>query len=134
MKKLIVFLILITIPCIFCQEKPLNIQGAWKLVYQKMTTPYNTNINTLQNLEIKIYSKSFFSFGCQETEGASAGGGKYTLDGNKYVESIIYFPDPSYINKIITFTMEMKNDTLYQYGIVDSTSNLRVLNKFVRLD
>lgn len=134
MKKLIVVLTLMAIPCIFCQEKALNIQGAWKLVYQKMTTPYNTNINPLENIEIKIFSKSYFSFGCQGTEGASAGGGKYTLEGNKYVESIIYFPDPTYINREITFTIEMKNDTLYQYGIIDSTSNLHVLDKFVRLD
>jgi hypothetical protein len=122
------------VPCVFCQERSSNIQGAWQLVYQKLTTPDTSIINTFDNPQIKIFSKSYFSFGYQESTGPFAGGGKYTLDGKKYVESIIYFPNLSYINKKLTFTVEIKNDTLYQSGIVDSTANMSVHEKYVRLD
>jgi hypothetical protein len=134
MKKLIGILCLMTILFVFCQKPSSNIQGAWKLVYQKITTPDTCIVNTFKRPQIKIFSKSYFAFGYQDSTGAVAGGGKYTHDGKKHVESILYFPDPNYINKRITFILEIKNDTLCQSGILDSTTNMHISEKYIRID
>jgi hypothetical protein len=134
MKKLFGLLALITILFLSCKNESLNIQGAWEMVYQNFSSPDTTIVNSFHRPQIKLFSKSYFSFGSQENEGCQAGGGKYTLEGNKYVESIIYFTESSYVDRKLTFSMEFKNDTLYQYGVIDSVSKTTVLDKFVRAD
>jgi hypothetical protein len=134
MKNLFRLLGLITILFVSCKKESVNIQGAWEMVYQKFTSPDTSIINNFHRPQIKIFSKSYFSFGSQENDGCQAGGGRYTLEGNKYIESIIYFTESSYVDRKLTFTLEFKNDTLYQYGVIDSVSKITVLDKFVRAD
>jgi hypothetical protein len=134
MKKLLGSFCLILFLFLFCQKQSYNIQGAWKLVYQKITTPDTCIVYTFNKPQIKLFTKSYFSFGYQDSTEAISGGGKYTLDGKKSVESILYFVDPSYINKKITYTVEIKGDTLYQSGMVDSARNMFFSEKYIRLE
>lgn len=47
----------------------------------------------------------------------SAGSGTYKLEGNKYTETVEFFPDPSYIGLSIDFTMRVEGNRLYQSGM-----------------
>jgi hypothetical protein len=137
MKKPITIYFLAVFLFSFCNKPSPPIQGVWKSVYQKFSNPDTTVIYTLKdfsNPQIKIIAKSYFAFGYQDSSGATYGGGKFTLNGNQYVETPLYFVNPDFINKPINWTVEIKNDTLYQSGFLDSAKTEHLLEKFIRLE
>jgi hypothetical protein len=64
-------------------------------------------------------------------------GGSYTLEGNRYEETVIYFPDTTQIGKKVIIFTEFKNDTLIRTypvndnGQIDKSNHL--VEKLVRL-
>src|SRR6202000_2941895 len=46
-----------------------------------------------------------------------AGGGSYTLEGNKYTEHLDYYVDRNWEGKTFDFTVSISNDTLIQRGL-----------------
>ncbi|OGU79610.1 MAG: hypothetical protein A2W11_05430 [Ignavibacteria bacterium RBG_16_35_7] len=65
-------------------------------------------------------------------------GGSYTLEGTRYEETLIYFPDSTQIGKKVVILTEFKNDTLIrtypvkENGQIDKSNYLK--EKLVRLD
>ncbi|GAA4108799.1 hypothetical protein GCM10022393_05130 [Aquimarina addita] len=103
-----------------------KIIGTWKLISAKKIINTDTTItkytNTIEG--IKIINTSHFSFfqhdlkkGKDSVPKFSSGGGKYVLNGNKYVEFLEYCSARAWENNKFEFTIAIKNDTLTQTGI-----------------
>ena len=103
-------------------EKKNPIEGTWELVSSKWSSPDTTSTypDTDYYRMIKMINKTHFIFVNQDTSVENSyyyGGGKYTLDGDKYTEHLEFFKEPEWIGKSITFTMKVEGDTLIQSGI-----------------
>lgn len=67
----------------------------------------------------------------------SYGWGTYTLEGNKYIETIKLFPYKSNIGNNVRILLEIKNDTLIQRYPVNEKWNLQEkyrTEKYVRIE
>lgn len=115
---LFVFLLSSTVSA---QEKKNPIEGTWELVSAKWSNPDTTGLwpVTDHDQQIKMISRTHFVWINQDTSRKDVygfGGGKYTLDGDKYTEHIEMFNSPEWIGKSVTFTMKVEGDTLIQSG------------------
>jgi len=128
------------------KEQGLPIQGTWQLLQGTLTekgkAPVVTEYTKDQKF-IKIINGDHFSFmdhdlnkGKQPKPIFSSGGGKYTLNGDKYTEYLEYCNEREWENNKFDFTVTIKNDTLIQQGIekIDSLKIDRVnVEKYIRL-
>lgn len=134
-----------------CQEPaaptdpPMPIQGTWKLlsgtlVEKGVTT---TTLYTGKLSFIKVINQDHFAFlshdtakGKDSSAAFSAGGGRYSLVGDRYTEHLEYCNDRQWEGNDFTFTMQLKGDTLIQSGVekIDSAGINRVnTEKYIRL-
>jgi hypothetical protein len=104
----------------------LPIEGTWRLVSGRVTTNKDTTFTdyTKGQEMIKILNKTHFAFLRHDLSGGkqpdavyAAGGGTYTLSGNKYSEHLAFFNDRNWENHDFHFTVEIKGDTLFQSGV-----------------
>ena len=128
------------------KEQGLPIQGTWQLLQGTLTekgkAPVVTDYIKDQKF-IKIINADHFSFmdhdltkGKQPKPIFSSGGGKYTLNGDKYTEYLEYCNEREWENNKFDFTITIKNDTLTQQGVekIDSLGVNRVnIEKYIRL-
>ena len=115
MKKLIfiasVFLILGTTSVL--SQNSNELQGAWEIIYAEYVYPDTTIENTqFANPSVKILTKEHFAFGFQANSGESitAGGGKYSYNGETYTEHIKYHIASSVVGKSIEFKSKLEGD------------------------
>ena len=102
-----------------------SLEGTWKLV--SATTIKNTDTTVTDFAAgqemIKVINKSHFAFLRHDTNQGkdtaifSAGGGTYTLDGDKYTELLQYCNDRGWEGHTFSFTVTLKEDTLLQTGV-----------------
>lgn len=99
---------LLLLPLFFCfgWSNAQSLEGAWKLTHQ--------NGEEMKEVEyIKIYQDDYFAFGAKriaDNHFISAGGGEYTIDGKKYIETLdFYTPDTSQVGTSNSFTLEWVN-------------------------
>jgi hypothetical protein len=75
-----------------------------------------------------MFSKDYFTFvghlALDTMTQENYGGGTYTLDGEKYVEDVIYHSGKSYIGTKVRILMEIRHDTLIQRWPVDENWKL----------
>ena len=133
--------------CLFCcfmiaiiigsctPKKSSKIEGAWQFVSAKSIAG-----DTLQfqipgeytGSGFKIWSKDHFAFvGLWKKDTAtinSYGGGTYTMNENRYNETINYHTDNTTVGKTIKMIIEIKNDTLYQTWPVDDNGKIDSAN------
>ena len=121
-------------------QKELNIIGSWKLMYADVLENDSLQIKDMRNTEfIKIINDSHFAFfNMNETNSDAfmAGGGSYTLLGNKYTEKLDFFKNRDYRGEIFHFTVEMKGDTLIQHGLEEiKEANIKryIVEKYLRV-
>ena len=127
------------------QQKSSPLEGAWQLVYGKAisgdTLQYEFPGNVTAS-QIKMWSKNHFVFSgrfqMDTTAQDNYGGGTYTLEGNRYEEKLLYFPNQNSMGNTVKLWIEFKGDSLIQTWPVDDNgqideSNYRV-EKYVRLD
>jgi len=65
-----------------------------------------------------------------------AGGGSYTLVGNKYTEHLDFYNDKNWEGKAFDFTVSLKNDTLTQTGlekVEKENINRTIIEKYVKV-
>lgn len=121
-----------------------SIQGTWKLVSgtliengEEIVTDYTKNVSF-----IKIINADHFAFlqhdlkkGVDSAAVFVAGGGRYSLDSDKYTEHLEYCSSREWEGNDFSFTIKIKGDTLIQTGI-EKIENLRVnrmnIEKYVR--
>lgn len=128
------------------EQAAIPIEGTWQLltgtVIQQtdtVITDYTKNISF-----IKIINKTHFAFLQHDlTKGKDsaavfvAGGGSYSLTGNRYTEHLEYCSAREWENNDFTFTVTINNDTLIQQGIekIDSLGINRInTEKYIRLN
>lgn len=150
MKNTLFLLLLISILSACCQvsnsvtkpeDKELNkLIGSWKLVYNEIRVNDSVEVKDLSNSNfIKIINNSHFAFFNQvegEAEGFYGGGGSYTLDGDKYIEHLDYIGQINLRNHVFPFTIEIKGDSLIQYGLEEvKEANIKrfIIEKYLRV-
>lgn len=104
-----------------------SLQGTWKLLTGTVIEKGDTTITdyTKGRSFIKIINESHFSFLMHDLNKGkdslsaefSAGGGKYTLNGNSYTERLEYCNAREWEDHDFTFTVTINGDTLIQSGI-----------------
>ena len=124
MKFLSLFLVFIFLlsSTVNAQEKKNPIEGTWEMISGKLSSPDTTYLFpvTEYDRQIMMNSRTHTLWIRQDTSRQDAvwfGGGKYTLEGDKYTELIETFFNPKCIGKWYTATMKVKGDTLIQSGI-----------------
>jgi hypothetical protein len=130
--KLLALLSVATIFCASCEYKggnansSINLNGTWQLVSGETITKGVSQITdyTKDKRMIKIMNDTHFAFLNHSTgakrdsaDAFDAGGGSYTLIGNKYTEHLDYYKDKNWEGKSFDFTVTIKNDTLIQQGL-----------------
>jgi hypothetical protein len=98
-----------------------SIQGTWKLV----STNYGSNPSGFTDLpaiivRMKLITDTHFTwvgFSTIDKKVSSSAGGKYTLDGNTYTESIDFGLNmDTYIGQKHAFTVKVEGDRLFMSG------------------
>jgi hypothetical protein len=127
------------------KEEGLPIVGTWQLISGTLIENKKTTVTdyTKDKKAIKIINGSHFCFLIHDlTKGKgpdaafTAGGGKYTLVGDKYTEYLEFCNDRQWENNKFDFTITIKNDTLTQKGIekIDSIGVNRInIEKYARV-
>ena len=119
-------------------------QGAWQLV---SSTHFTGNIIAWQfpgdysGSDIVIFSEGhLLSVGLFKRDTIVINnyvGASYTLDGNHYEETLLYFPNPESVGQIIKQILELRNDTLIKSYPCDDNWELNkseyTVEKFVRI-
>lgn len=146
MKTKLFFFLLIPVLFIGCNRSTnLPHEGAWQLVYAKSVsadTVVSEFPGTVTGSDMKVWTKNHFIFvglfNLDSTITNSYGGGTYTLDGNRYTETILYHTYPDFAGKKINMLLEVQNDTLIQTwpvkedGQIDK-NNYRI-EKYIRAE
>jgi hypothetical protein len=104
----------------------LPIGGTWQLISGTLIEKGDTTFTdyTKDLSMIKILNGSHFAFmshdlkqGKDSTATFSAGGGRYTLNGNQYTEYLEYCNAREWEGHTFQFTVTIENDTLTQRGV-----------------
>lgn len=131
-------------------ESPINTKenliGTWKLVKATLIEKGDTTITDYtKNISfIKIINDTHFAFLQHDLDKGKdsssavfvAGGGRYTLNENTYIENLEYCSARNWEGNDFTFTVLIEGDTLTQSGteIVESEGINRLnIEKYVRL-
>ena len=128
------------------ESEQLPIKGTWKLIstttIEKGDTTYSKP-DTTQEM-IKIINDTHFAFlkhdlnkGKDSSAAFVAGGGKYTLNENKYAEHLEYCNYREWENNKFDFKVTLKNDTLVQTGIekvADIGVDREIIETYIRVN
>jgi len=117
-----------------------NLIGSWKMIYADILENDSLQIKDLSASEfIKIINDDHFAFFNQlkgTSEGFYAGGGQYILKGDQYTETLEYISAENLRGHDFSFTVEIKGDTLIQYGLEEvKEQNIKrnVTEKYIRI-
>lgn len=138
MKKSIIIsavLLLAGIPSLFAQQEG-DLQGAWKLTYQKFTTPDTTiEITEFPMAQVKIFTKKYFSLSTLDENNQFNGHyGTYTCDGNVYTENIEYSSIPDFMGHSYEFDTSLEGDLWTIKGeFVFNGQEIKLVEKWAKM-
>ncbi|MDO5978095.1 lipocalin family protein [Flavivirga spongiicola] len=122
------------------KHKTNGIIGTWKMVYSEIKEGDSLQVKDLSKSEfIKIINKTHFAYFNQNKEAPRnfyGAGGTYTLKNNKYIETLTYAAWDAYRDKDFPFTIEIKKDTLIQYGVEEiKEANIKkyIVEKYIKI-
>jgi hypothetical protein len=145
MKTILLYCLIVALGFSSCSQKESSkVEGAWKLVHSQTFTGDSTFVNFPGKSDIdmtKIWTENHWMFVARVKTDTVVkdeyGMGTYTLEGNKYEESIKILEYKGWEGKTIKMTMEMKNDTLFQTYPVDDKGRMETewacVEKYVRV-
>ncbi len=109
------------------KQEPANpMIGTWQLLtHTEITKGVSAVTDYTKDLKmIKIINSSHFAFLIHtintkkdSSNNFDAGGGAYTLAGDKYTEHLDYYKDKNWEGKSFDFTITFSGDTLIQKGL-----------------
>ena len=123
---LLIFSLLISFAFIKVKHSPIHLNGTWQLISGTTITKGVSVVTdyTKNQSMIKIINDTHFAFLRHDlntkkdsSNHFDAGGGGYTLNGDKYTEHLDYYTDKNWEGKTFDFTVTIKNDTLIQKGL-----------------
>ena len=103
-------------------QLPNNVlEGSWEMVSQRVIYPDSVVDRTDQiPYTIKMLNSTHFAFGRQiMDEEVFAGGGRYTLDGERYIEHIDWHSAGGLVGLSIEFEARIEGDTWYHVGHIE---------------
>jgi len=116
------------------------IVGTWKLVYGEIRENDSLDVKDLSKSDfIKIINDTHFAFFNQNknnSEGFYGGAGTYELKGTDYIETLDFIETESYRGHRFPFTVEIKGDSLIQFGIEEiKEENIKrhIVEKYIRI-
>jgi hypothetical protein len=142
---LLIFSLLISFAFIKAKYSSIHLNGTWQLVSGTTITKGVSVVTdyTKNQSMIKIINDTHFAFLRHDlntkkdsSNHFDAGGGSYTLTGNKYTEHLDYYTDKNWEGKTFDFTVTIKNDTLIQKGLekVESEGIDRIIiEKYIKV-
>jgi|HubBroStandDraft_5_1064220.scaffolds.fasta_scaffold539496_1 hypothetical protein len=151
MKHPIIFFSVVIIFFLSCNTKTteektsINLNGTWQLLSAVSITKGDSTFTdyTKNQKMVKIVNDSYFAFLKHDVNvpkdsslNFDAGGGRYTLNGDKYKEYLDFYNDKKWEGKSFDFTVTLKNDTLTQQGVekVEGTNvDHIIIEKYVRI-
>jgi uncharacterized lipoprotein YehR (DUF1307 family) len=119
--------------------------GTWQLLTHTEITKGVSVVTdyTKDNKMIKIINATHFAFlnhtintKKDSSNNFDAGGGAYTLAGDKYTEHLDYYKDKNWEGKSFDFTVSFAGDTLIQKGLekVDKENiNRIIIEKYLKV-
>lgn len=125
-------------------QTPSPIEGTWKLVSATTIKKTDTTVTDFTKGQemIKVINGSHFAFlrhdmnQGKDTAIFGAGGGTYTLSGDKYTELLQYCNERGWEGHTFTFTVSIKEDTLLQTGVENLPKegvDQYIIEKYVRI-
>jgi hypothetical protein len=144
MKKTSLFsalLILLLIGSCAVEEERSPLEGAWNLVYSEWPGHDMTFPNQITGSSIKFFCKEHFAFAgrllVDDVPMNYLGGGRYTLEGNRYSEMFDYHRSEEVIGTTTHILVEFRGDTLIQRWPVNENWELEYpynKQKYVRME
>ncbi|MBT33215.1 MAG: hypothetical protein CMO01_26435 [Thalassobius sp.] len=142
-----IFLALLLFACSKKTElttEKLPIEGTWKLLKATTIRGDSSSTDHMEGKEmIKILNGTHFSFlnhdlnnGKDSTASFVAGGGKYELAGDQYIEHLQFCNFREWEGHDFTFTIQITGDTLVQKGeeeIEDLGIKQEIIETYVRV-
>jgi hypothetical protein len=99
-----------------CGPSTKRLMGTWKLVYPEAGVPQK-DVRDDRPSPVKILTDTHFAFGSMTASGmVFAGGGRYILEGDKYIELVDYHAIPKLVGKTLEFTCHIDGDKWYHSG------------------
>jgi hypothetical protein len=107
-------------------DQSIHLNGTWQLITHTEITKGVSAVTdyTKGKKFLKIINDDHFAFLTHNLDVQKdssnhfdAGGGAYTLVGNKYTEHLDFYTDKNWEGKAFDFTVTIKNDTLTQQGL-----------------
>lgn len=117
-----------------------SIEGSWKLVYAEIRENDSVQVTDLSQIEfMKIMNKDHFAFFNQQKdsdENFLAGGGRYSFDGENYIETLEFVNIMDLRGHEFPFKVMIKGDSLIQSGheeVPEAGLDRYILEKYVRI-
>ncbi len=107
-------------------DQSIHLNGTWQLITHTEITKGVSAVTdyTKGKKFLKIINDDHFAFLTHDLDVKKdssnhfdAGGGSYTLAGNRYTEHLDFYTDKNWEGKAFDFTVTIKNDTLTQQGL-----------------
>ena len=97
--------------------------GAWEMVYFQSIKGNDTTeiIAKDEPLAITLMTPSHFSYKWRNS--SNSGAGTYTYDGKIIREEFKYYKDSSFVGAILTFNMDVRNDSIIFSGPITAVSS-----------
>jgi hypothetical protein len=127
------------------QKSSINLNGTWQLITGTTITKGVSAVTdyTKNQKFLKIINDTHFVFIRHDlntkkdsSNHFDAGGGRYTLKGDKYTEHLDFYSDKNWEGKSFDFTVSIKNDTLTQRGmekVEKENINREIIEKYVKV-
>jgi hypothetical protein len=137
--------ILLLSACTQPAPPPSPVIGTWQLLtHTEITKGVSAVTDYTKDLKmIKIINDSHFAFLIHtintkkdSSNNFDAGGGAYTLTGDKYTEHLDYYKDKNWEGKSFDFTITFSGDTLIQKGlekVYKENINRIIVEKYLRV-
>jgi len=127
------------------RQSSINLNGTWQLITGTTITKGVSAVTdyTKGQKFLKIINDTHFVFIRHDlnvkkdsSNHFDAGGGSYTLKGDKYTEHLDFYTDKNWEGKSFDFTVSLKNDTLTQRGmekVEKENINREIIEKYVKV-
>ncbi len=133
-------IILLFAGCAVEEEERSPLEGAWNLVYSEWPGHNMTFPDQITGSSIKFFSKEHFAFAgrlhVDDVPMNYLGGGRYTLEGNRYSEMFDYHRSEDVIGTTTRILVEFRGDTLIQRWPANENwelDDLHHMQKYVRM-
>ena len=97
--------------------------GAWEMIYFRSISGADTTVlsGNSKPLAITLMTPSHFSY--QWRNSSTSGAGTYIYDGKTIHEEFTYYKDSNFVGAILSFNMEVRNDSLIFSGPIKAVSS-----------